>query len=260
VTGDQVVPTIAQALAAAAADVGPIGKDATNDEQGFAFRSMEGIMSAAGPALTRHGVVMVPELLNTSVETLPRGRNGTPWRLVTITVRFSFVGPAGDWLAAVTSGEGFDPGDKATMKAWTSARKAAMLTVLAIADTDDPDRTTPPDAHVAAPPSMVRRAEAKGQLLAACQGHADVAGEWWRLAGWEHVDTVPTDALAVLVTICAGTHATDDPAEDPQVPQDAPPADTGTTTPEPTREELVARARADVAAAAAAHNEGAPTP
>lgn len=103
----------------------------------------------------------------------------------------------------------------------------------------------------------VPRAVAKGQLLAACAGHADIAADWWHLAGFEHVDTVPTDALAVLVTICAGTHATDTPAE---APQDGPPADTGTTTPEPTREELVARARADVAAAAAAHNEGEPTP
>jgi hypothetical protein len=129
----------------------------------------------------------------------------------------------------------------------------------------------------------VPRAEAKGRLLAACQGRADLAGEWGALAGLDrHGPRVPLEALEVLEAICAGTYAPVEPVEAPESPSTGLGASESTTTPQPapttgdappaevraeleetrlelSREELVARARADVAAAAAAHNhEGNP--
>jgi hypothetical protein len=128
----------------------------------------------------------------------------------------------------------------------------------------------------------VPRAEAKGRLLAACSGSTAAAARWWLLAGFETLERVPTDALEVLELVCTGANDPDEPVEAPESPPTGLGASGSTTTPQPapttgdappaevraeleetrlelSREELVARARADVAAAAAAHNpEGNP--
>jgi hypothetical protein len=95
---------------------------------------------------------------------------------------------------------------------------------------------------------QVHRGEAKGQLLAACAGSTDRAGRLWQSFWPDDPDFVPATELATAerVALAAATPA-DTPDRSPAVIR---------AENEATRAELVARARDDVAAAAAAHNEG----
>lgn len=146
-------PPVQVALAAAAASVGAIPKDDMNAQQGFKYRGIERILQGVGPALHKHGVVVLPRVMGVERETMERGNNHAIWRLVTLTVEYVFVGPAGDSLTAVVLGEGLDNGDKAVSKALTMAYKSALLQCLQIADAEsDADATTPPEQAPAAPP------------------------------------------------------------------------------------------------------------
>ena len=55
-------PTIQAALAAVMADVTHVGKEGKNSAQGYAFRGIDGVLNAVGPALRRRGVVVMPHL------------------------------------------------------------------------------------------------------------------------------------------------------------------------------------------------------
>ena len=149
-------PPVQVALARAAAAVGAIPKDDKNEDQGFKYRGIERILAAVGPALHKAGVVILPEVVDVHREEMVRGARQTVWRLVTLTVRYTFVGPAGDQLTATVLGEGLDNGDKAVSKAMTMAYKVALLQALQIADAEtDPDATTPPEQSApAADPRM----------------------------------------------------------------------------------------------------------
>lgn len=136
-------PTVTQALSAVAADLPSIGKDQTH-AQGFAYRGIEHIMRSAGTILQRHGVVVTPNVRHRDVEMLQVGSNKV-WRLVSLEVRFRFYGPRGDYVDAVTVGEGFDPGDKAASKAHTMAYKTALIEVLQIAEGDDAEADEHPE-------------------------------------------------------------------------------------------------------------------
>lgn len=148
---------IHQALVAAARDVGDVPKSDFNQQQGFAFRGMESVMAKVGPALRKHGIAgPLPRVIDRQVETIEVGQQRKPWRLVTLTVEFTFVGPAGDYLSVVTVGEGFDPGDKASNKAMTGAMKYALVQSLTIASGhDDADASNNPDPSGARPPADV---------------------------------------------------------------------------------------------------------
>lgn len=137
-------PTVIEALSSVAAELPAIGKDETH-AQGFSYRSIEGIMRTAGSVLQRHGIVVTPNVRHRDVEQIGVGRDKV-WRLVSLEVRFRFYGPRGDYVDAVTVGEGFDPGDKAASKAHTMAYKTALIEVLQIADGDDAERDHHPDA------------------------------------------------------------------------------------------------------------------
>lgn len=154
---DPDAPPVQVALAQAAMDVGAVPKSDTNRDQGFAYRGIERIMTAAGPALHKAGVVVLPRVLDVHRETMERGAQRNVWRLVALTVQYDFVGPAGDVLTAVVIGEGLDNGDKAVSKAMTMAYKVALLQALQIGDgTNDPDAESPPEqpsASTAAQPT-----------------------------------------------------------------------------------------------------------
>jgi hypothetical protein len=142
--------------------VGPINKDGYNEQQGFAFRSIEAIVARAGKVLAAYGVTTWPTVAERTVELIPVGSQGKSWRLVTLQVRYRIVGPMGDSLEVETTGEGFDPGDKAASKATTMARKAMLLDLLHIAAGDDADRAGAPaeePPRKAAAKSAARRTE-----------------------------------------------------------------------------------------------------
>jgi hypothetical protein len=133
-------PTIAQALAAVMRDIDHVGKTDRNQAQGFDFRGVDAVVNAVGPALRKHGVIMVPHA-GIPIENSYDTRSGTRMTRVVLPVTFSFHGPAGDVIDCHVYGESSDAGDKVMSKAHSVAWRVAMLQVFAI-PTDDPD----PDA------------------------------------------------------------------------------------------------------------------
>lgn len=135
-------PTVIEALNSVMSDVQAIKKDDRNTQQNYSFRGVDAVVNAVGPALRRHGVIVVPVAASCESEHYTTAR-GTPMRGVTLTVSFRFYGPAGDSIDATVCGEASDSGDKAVPKAHSVAYRTLLLEALCIpTDEPDPDEET----------------------------------------------------------------------------------------------------------------------
>lgn len=124
-------PTIFEALSGVMADIGAVGKDQRNQQQGFNFRGVDQAMNAAHPALVKHGVLVLPVVEERLAETRKTAKGGE-LNVVHLCIRYRFFGPAGDSVEAVVWGEAMDSADKATNKAMATAFKYALFQVLCI--------------------------------------------------------------------------------------------------------------------------------
>ena len=61
-------PKIYAAISAAMADINPVGKDKYNVQQKFKYRGIDDVMNTLYPVLCRHGLFIVPEVLEHSRE------------------------------------------------------------------------------------------------------------------------------------------------------------------------------------------------
>lgn len=134
-------PSIVQALNAVMRDVSHVAKDERNEHQRFMFRGIDAVMNACGPALREHGVIAVPNVLETQYSAT-QTRNGGQVTVCRLKMCVTWYGPAGDNLSTTVWGEAFDSGDKATAKAHSVAFRTAFLETLCL-PTDEPD----PDHH-----------------------------------------------------------------------------------------------------------------
>lgn len=135
--------SVVQALAAVMAEVQAVGKDGHNSSQNYAFRGIDGVMNAVGPALRKHGVVIVPTVLDSNYRDVEVGQRRTLMREVTVTVRYTVHGPTGDTISGVVCGESMDSGDKGTAKAFSVAYRTFLLQALTIpTHQPDPDEQT----------------------------------------------------------------------------------------------------------------------
>lgn len=134
-------PTIYQLLTLVMSDVQAVGKDGFNEQQRYKFRGIDATVNAVGPALRKHGVIVVPELLDASWRDVQTVR-GNPARECTVKVKYTFYSPYGEKLEVTVPGESLDSGDKGAAKAMSVAFRTALLQALCI-PTDDPD----PDSH-----------------------------------------------------------------------------------------------------------------
>lgn len=130
-------PSVVQALAAVMADVQAVRKSQRNADQGYVFRGIDGVMNAVGPALRKHGVVILPVVEQVEHRDVQTSR-GKPARECTVRVRYVVHGPAGDTVEGVAAGEAMDWGDKGTPKALSVAFRTFLLQALCI-PTDEPD-------------------------------------------------------------------------------------------------------------------------
>lgn len=155
--------SVVQALAAVMADVQAVKKTERNQQQGFNFRGIDAVVNAVGPALRKHGVVVLPNVLEFTHGTVEVGKNRTPMGHVTVKVAYQFVGPDGDSLTATVVGEAMDSGDKAVAKAMSVAFRTALLQSLALpTDEPDPDEVSYERAPRSAP-KVEQSAEGIGQ-------------------------------------------------------------------------------------------------
>jgi hypothetical protein len=129
-------------LAAVMAELPAVGKDSVNQQQGWNFRGVDAVVNAISPALRKHGVVVVPQVVECSYrDTTTAGRDPRPTREVTVRVSYTFYAEDGSSVTATVPGESLDQSDKGSAKAMSVAFRIALLQVFAL-PTSEPD----PDA------------------------------------------------------------------------------------------------------------------
>lgn len=139
---DQPLPVHA-ALNAVMDDVRSVRKGDRNEQQNFAFRGIDAVVNAVGPALRKHGVIVTPNVRSCERSVVHVGQRQTPMGHVAVIVEYTFTGPAGDSIVCATPGEAMDSGDKATAKAMSVAFRTALLQALTLpTDEIDPDAQT----------------------------------------------------------------------------------------------------------------------
>jgi len=121
-------------------DIEAIGKDSRNTKQGYNFRGIDAVYNALQPVLSKHKVLVVPEVIDQRREDVTN-QNGTQLHYSILTVKYTFYAPDGSSVSAVVVGEGMDTGDKASNKAMSVAFKYACFQVFCIPTDEmvDPD-------------------------------------------------------------------------------------------------------------------------
>ena len=137
---------IYSAIPAIMDEIGHIGKDKKNQQQGFMFRGIDKVMNTMKPLMAKHGVFAVPEVVETqrSERTTKSGGN----LIYTIhKIKYHFVASDGSEVCATVVGEGMDSADKSSNKAMAVAFKYACFQVFCIPTDemakDDPDGYSP---------------------------------------------------------------------------------------------------------------------
>lgn len=159
---------IYQAIIGVMSDIGVIGKEKKNAQQGFKYRGVDDVMNALQPVMVQHGLFVVPEIIDQKREERQTNRGGNLIYSV-CTVRYTFYAKDGSSVQCVVIGEGMDSGDKATNKAMSIAFKYACFQVFCIPTEEmkDPDA----EVHTVAP-----REEPK---IAAATAKANEARNCW---------------------------------------------------------------------------------
>lgn len=133
---------IYETIAAVMADIGVVGKTSKNQAQNFMFRGIDAVMNALNPAMIKHKMFVVPEILEQTREERQSSR-GTLLIHSICKIKYTFYAEDGSSISAVVIGEGMDSGDKATNKAMAIAMKYACFQTFCIPTeemkNDDPD-------------------------------------------------------------------------------------------------------------------------
>ena len=173
---------IYQAIIGVMADIGAIGKDKKNAQQGFKYRGVDDVMNALQPVMVQHGLFVVPEIIDQKREERQTNRGGNLIYSV-CTVRYTFYAKDGSSVQCVVVGEGMDSGDKATNKAMSIAFKYACFQVFYIPTEEmkDPDA----EVHTVAPREEPKIAAATAKanevkkLLVKISGDKTIAQQVW---------------------------------------------------------------------------------
>ena len=137
---------IYELIGKAMAEIGAIGKDSVNQQQGFKYRGIDAVYNTLYPVMAKYGLFITPEILDhkreerTTTKTY-NGQTKTSTLLYSIiTVKYTVYAPDGSSVCMTVIGEGMDSGDKATNKAMSIAMKYAMFQLFMIpTEAVDPD-------------------------------------------------------------------------------------------------------------------------
>lgn len=112
-------------------EIGAIGKNKKSPGVTYAYRGIDDVMNELHPLLAKHGVVIVPEV----VEQIRENRTtlkGNPIIYSIMKIKFHFIAEDGSEVVATIVGEGMDTSDKASNKAMAIAFKYACFQVFCI--------------------------------------------------------------------------------------------------------------------------------
>ena len=140
---------IYKAIADIMGEIGAIGKDRKNQQQGFMYRGVEDVMNTLQPLFKKYGVFIVPEVMEHNREERQTKSGGNLIYSI-MKIRHHFTADDGSEVVSTTIGEGMDSADKASNKAMSIAFKYACFQVFCIPteEMQDPDADTPPNSNV----------------------------------------------------------------------------------------------------------------
>lgn len=132
-------------------EIGAIGKDRKNQQQGYRFRGIDDIYNAVNAALVKHGVFCIPSLEEMKREERQTQKGGTLFYTL-LTMKYTFYASDGSYVEVRTVGEAMDSGDKSCNKAMSAAQKYAFLQVFCI-PTEKP-KDAEEETHEVAPQTI----------------------------------------------------------------------------------------------------------
>ncbi len=134
-----------KAICAITAEMSKVGisKDRKNQQQGYQFRGIDDVYGALSPLLAKHGLCVLPRVLDRTVSE-QQSKSGGVLLYTTLKVEFDFVASEdGSKHTVCTVGEAMDSGDKSSNKAMSAAYKYACFQAFCIPTEGDNDA----DAH-----------------------------------------------------------------------------------------------------------------
>lgn len=137
---EKIFPTMIAVLR----DIGAIGKDRTNQQQGFKFRSIDQFMNEVHQHFAKHGIFMTTEVLDVQREER-QSKSGGMLLWTNLRVKFSWYADDGSCVSSIIQGEGMDSADKGTNKAMAVALKYALMHAFSVPTEEmvDPDASSP---------------------------------------------------------------------------------------------------------------------
>lgn len=141
-----------QCIAAVMGDLSKSGisKDETNTFDKYKFRGIDAVYNALAPLLAKHGLLILPRVLERYSEERASQKGGALF-YVTVKVEFDFVAAQdGSKHTVCAYGEAMDRGDKGTNKAMTAAYKYACFEAFCIPTegSDDADAESHEVRHI----------------------------------------------------------------------------------------------------------------
>lgn len=142
---------VIEAILAVMREVKALGKHERNTTPGqnYNFRGIDATVNALGPAMRKHGLVVIPTLLRKKVRPVQTSQ-GKAQQASEVNVEYRFFGPGGvtDMVSTIVPGESWDSGDKGVAKAMSVAYRIALLQTFALpTDERDPDSDSYERAH-----------------------------------------------------------------------------------------------------------------
>lgn len=141
------LPMIHDAILQMMEEVGSIGKDNKNTQQGYSFRGIDQVYSAIQPLFIKFRVYPTCRLLDMQREQRDTRQGGSLQHSV-MTLRYRFTCAVdGSYIETDVIGEGMDSGDKASNKGMSVGYKYAIFQLLCIpTEAVDPDSESPEPA------------------------------------------------------------------------------------------------------------------
>lgn len=158
-----IAPSIHVLMGRVLADVGPVAKSMKNVDAGYAARSIDDVITAVHDAMAPHGVYMLPTIEHAEHAEITVGKNNIRMQRAVLRIRWTFYGPNGDSVEAVTVGEANDSADKASNKAQSASLKYCLLhsfMIPLVGNENDADSSSPElgeEAKPKAPPKITRQ-------------------------------------------------------------------------------------------------------
>ena len=156
---------IYKSIAGVMKDVGAVGKDSKNPQQGYKYRGIDAVMNALQPAMVKHGIFAAPTVISSEREER-QTRNGGLLIYTMLTVKYSFFAEDGSSVETTVVGEGMDSSDKSSNKAMSAAFKYACFQTFCIpteemidSETESPEPLPKPKKN--AEPKKLTTAHAK---------------------------------------------------------------------------------------------------